>query len=118
MTFRIDVPSDVQRRFEQMGLILRQGWLMSLGLVGTTADFAKQTFTNLVARGQKVRGAGESSAGSQAKQVSGVPEPPGQALGEKVEEIWNRALVQFNLPTRREIDELTRRIESLSARLS
>jgi polyhydroxyalkanoate synthesis regulator phasin len=114
MSLKIDVPKSLEEKISQVGTILRESWLCGLGLVATGSEVVGRTFDELVARGQRKRGSVVSAEEGRRDAVASFRD----TLSEKVEAFWNRTLAQLNVPTRRDVEELSRRIEALSARLS
>lgn len=95
----------------------RQLWLAGLGVVATLEEGAVEAFDTLVAKGRKSRFApvaeAEKALATARKQVGRL-----EAKVEKsVESQVGSVLGRLGVPTRREVQELTRRVESLAQSL-
>lgn len=121
---RIELPKGVDHlttSIEKLGTEAlsagRQLWLAGLGVVATLEEGAVETFDTLVAKGRKSRFAPVAEA---EKALATARERVGrlEAKVEKsVESQVGSVLGRLGVPTRREVQELTRRVESLAQSL-
>jgi len=95
----------------------RQIWLAGLGLFATLEEGAVETFDALVAKGRKSRFApvaeAEKALASARRQVGRLESKVEKSVESQVGSVLGR----LGVPTRREVMELTRRVETLAQSL-
>ena len=88
-------------------------WLAGLGALAAAEQEGAKVFNRLVDRGKEV----ESRGKQQFQEARGRAESAWSGMGDKVDEKVNAALHRLGVPTREEIQELTRRVEELNAKI-
>lgn len=112
-----ELPGSVRDLGSDAAAFGRQLWLAGLGVVATVEETATETFDSMVAKGKKSRFAPVAEA---EKALAGARHHAAR-VGAKVESAVegqvSSVLGRLGVPTRREVQELTRRVESLAASL-
>lgn len=95
-------------------------WLAGLGALAAAEEQGNKVFTNLVERGRDVEAKGKvevDKVKSRAGEVRTKAEATVEGWGDKVDETLTSALHRLGVPTREEIQKLTRRVEELNAKI-
>jgi poly(hydroxyalkanoate) granule-associated protein len=99
-------------------------WLAGLGALATAEDEGSKLFRTLVERGEQLEGRGreriEGLVGSVGERAGSVRSDVGEKIGhvgDNVDELVMRAMRQLGVPSREELEILTRRIEELAQSL-
>lgn len=95
---------------------LRKLMLASLGAVAMTRDEVEAFLDKLVERGQLAQKDGEKLIKELRSRVN-ENRPQAQKVGERVEQGIEEFLNRLNIPSKRDIDELSTKIAQLSARV-
>lgn len=88
-------------------------WLAGLGALAAAEQEGTKVFNRLVDRGKEV----ESRGKQQFQDARGRAENAWSGMGDKVDEKVTAALHRLGVPTREEIQDLTRRVEELNAKV-
>jgi len=91
-----------------------QAVLAGLGTVERVGEQSAHLFDRLVERGRKVEKKGQERFGEVFGEVRERLQAAGEDLGKVVEKRLHQFLGRFDIPTRKEVQTLTRRIEKLS----
>ncbi len=99
-------------------------WLAGLGALATAEQEGSKLFRNLVERGEEFEGRGreriEGLVGTVGERAGTVRDDMGQRIGQvggNLDELVLRAMRQLGVPSREELEILTRRIEELAESL-
>jgi poly(hydroxyalkanoate) granule-associated protein len=99
-------------------------WLAGLGALATAEEEGGKAFKNLVRKGERYQKSLKKPVGKARKTVEGTVKDFGGRAGKtwkKVEDAFDHqvtmALHRLGVPTRNEIADLTRRVETLTRRL-
>ena len=95
----------------------RQVWLAGLGLVATVEENAAGAFDRLVAKGRRSRFAPVAEAEKVVTTARRQVKKVGREVGGVVEDQVAVVLGRLGVPSRREVQELTRRVETLAQSL-
>ncbi|MEM1206252.1 MAG: phasin family protein [Acidobacteriota bacterium] len=89
----------------------RSAWLVGLGAFGTVEDQGRTLFTDLVDRGRKV---GDDDLLARPWNMA---RQRAERLGDEVEQRMTGALHRLGIPARDDVQELTRRVQQLTAKV-
>ncbi len=87
------------------------------GAVGSVRQRAQSVFTHLVMEGRKVERRERDLLTSRLEAIRQTARSLGTVVGDRVESACSALLHRVGLPTRAEIADLTRRMESLQKRI-
>lgn len=90
--------------------------LAGLGAFALTYDEVERFVHKLVERGELAQKDGEKLLGELRHRFQ-APRPPVEKVGERVEQGVEEFLNRLNIPSKRDIDELSAKIAQLSARI-
>lgn len=88
-------------------------WLAGLGALAAAEEEGSKVFNRLVDRGKDV----ESRGKQQVHDVKSRAENAWSGVGDKIDEKVTAALHRLGVPTREEIQNLTRKVEELNAKV-
>ncbi len=92
-------------------------WLAGLGALAVAEEEGSKLFESLVSRGQKVESKGREQVGKAKETVAGVKtvaESYWQTFEQKLDEKVTSVIHRLGVPTKEEIETLTRRVEDLT----
>lgn len=99
-------------------------WLAGLGALAAAGEEGAKAFTRLVDRGREVESQGKDDIKTQADKAreqfdkaKGKAEGQWDEWSEKLDDVLTRSLHRLGVPTRDEIQTLTRRVEDLTAKI-
>lgn len=96
---------------------VEQVWLAGLGALAVTENEGTRLFKNLVKQGEGFEKATRARLDKAVKRARAVPGQTMTAVEEGLDETMVRVLHRLGVPTRREINSLTRRVEGLTTTL-
>jgi poly(hydroxyalkanoate) granule-associated protein len=96
---------------------VEQVWLAGLGALAVTENEGTRLFKNLVKQGEGFEKATRERLDKAVKRARAVPGQTMTAVEEGLDETMVRVLHRLGVPTRREINSLTRRVEGLTTTL-
>lgn len=95
----------------------RRIWLAGLGAMATAGDEGSKVFSRLVERGKEVEVRSKDTMGKTVERAKEEAQSTFKDLGHALDETLTGALHRLGVPTRDEIQTLTRRVEELSAKI-
>jgi poly(hydroxyalkanoate) granule-associated protein len=121
---RIDIPQQLRElpgSLTEVGndalLFGRKLWLAGLGVVATVEETATETFDAWVAKGKRSRFAPGAEAEKAVATARRRAKKVGREVSGVLEDRVSAVLGTIGIPTRREVQELTRRVETLAQNL-
>lgn len=93
---------------------VEQVWLAGLGALAVTENEGTRLFKNLVKQGEGFEKATRARIDQVMKRARAVPADTMNAVEEGLDETMVRVLHRIGVPTRSEINSLTRRVEGLT----
>ena len=92
----------------------RKFWLVTLGAFATVGEAAGGVVDELIVRGRKLEDTGREGLERTRSEMESAKEE----IGDRVESGVEEALERLGVPTRKQVDDLTVRIDRLSAKLT
>lgn len=111
---------DAQKEYPPFVDLLRRVLLAGVGAVAMTHDEAERMIDRMVERGEIARKDGEKILNEVKERFRQRPQQMQQqvsSFGERIESSMEQLLNNLNIPTRRDIDELSSRVSQLAERL-
>jgi poly(hydroxyalkanoate) granule-associated protein len=109
-----ELPTPLTRFGNDAATLGRKVWLAGLGVVATVEETATDTFQTLIVKGKKSRtfstGEAEKAVATARRRAQKV----GREVGSLVESQVSGVLGRLGVVSRREVQELTRRVETLA----
>jgi poly(hydroxyalkanoate) granule-associated protein len=93
--------------------LLRRPFLISVGALALAEEQASDMIDSLLDRGEKARKAGEKYMKKENASKSAKKKPAAKKKAFSGEELLGRALHWLNIPTRKDIEKLNRKVDSL-----
>ncbi len=100
-----------------MNELLRRLMLAGIGAVALSRDEAENFINRLVERGELAQKDGEKIMQEVMERFRQKPQPQTANLGEQIENSLEQFLNRLNIPSKRDIDELSTKIAQLAARV-
>jgi len=102
----------------------RDVWLAGLGALATVEEEGSKLFNNLVDRGRQYEGdrrkeldAAREQAKEQSSEAISQLSEAGEDTRKMISGIVDNALTRFNVPTQKEVDELSQKVDALSTQI-
>lgn len=92
-------------------------WLAGLGALARAEEEGSRLFSQLVERGRETEGKRSGGFGERARDTAGSVRTAAETVGAGIEAQVGEVMRRLGVPTRDEIQELTRRVEELNARI-
>jgi poly(hydroxyalkanoate) granule-associated protein len=92
-------------------------WLAGLGALSVAEEEGTKLFKNLVERGKDFETRGKVEADKMKDKAKAKAESAWEGVGNKVDEAVSGALHRLGVPTREEIQRLTKRVEELNHKI-
>ena len=93
--------------------LLRRPFLISVGALALAEEQASDMIDSLLDRGEKARKAGEKYMKKEDASKSSEKKPAAKKKSRAGEDLLGRALHWLNIPTRKDIEKLNRKVDSL-----
>ena len=93
--------------------LLRRPFLISVGALALAEEQASDMIDSLLDRGEKARKAGEKYMKKEDASKSAKKKPAAKKKSRAGEDLLGRALHWLNIPTRKDIEKLNRKVDSL-----
>jgi len=93
--------------------LLRRPFLISVGALALAEEQASSVIDSLLDRGEKARKAGEKYMKKEDASKSDKKKPVAKKKSRAGEDLLGRALHWLNIPTRKDIEKLNRKVDSL-----
>lgn len=114
-------PNKLQDEIAERG---RDVWLAGLGALATVEEEGSKLFNNLVDRGRQYEGdrrkeldAAREKAKEQSSEAISQLSEAGEDTRKMISGIVDNALTRFNVPTQKEVDELSQKVDALSTQI-
>ena len=112
-----ELPDPLTRLGTEAATLGRPVWLAGLGLVATVEETATGAFDTMVTKGKRSRFAAVDEAEKAATTARRQAKKLGREVGSLVESQVGNVLGRLGVPSRREVQELTKRVETLAQSL-
>lgn len=96
---------------------VEQIWLAGLGAYALTEEQGSRFFKSLVTKGEKFEKARRTQLTKAVRRVKEVPADAFEAVEKNIDTGMTTVLSRFGVPTKKEINLLTRRVETLADRM-
>jgi poly(hydroxyalkanoate) granule-associated protein len=93
--------------------LLRRPFLISVGALALAEEQASDMIDSLLDRGEKARKAGEKYMKKEDASKPAKKKPAAKKKSRTGEDLLGRALHWLNIPTRKDIEKLNRKVDSL-----
>ena len=105
---------------EKSSDILRRPFLISVGALALAEEVATEAIDSLIERGEKARKAGEKYMKKLEKKSSRAPgkSKKSKKTASTEEDLLQRALHWLNMPTRKEIEKLSKKVDALTKKVA
>jgi polyhydroxyalkanoate synthesis regulator phasin len=101
--------NQLRMRISDMTNLVEKGFLLSLGLLALTRDRAEKVVEDLIEKGKLTR----EDAPKVLKDLLAKAEEEKKALEARIDAGLERALQRFNLPTRKELEEVNKKLDQV-----
>jgi len=112
-----EMPAPLTNLGTEAAALGRQVWLAGLGLFATVEENATTAFDRMVTKGRRSRFAPVAEAEKAVDTARRQARKVGREVGGVVEDQVAVVLGRLGVPSRREVQELTRRVEKLAQSL-
>jgi poly(hydroxyalkanoate) granule-associated protein len=105
---------------EKSSDLLRRPFLISVGALALAEEAATEVIDSLIERGEKARKEGEKYMKKLEKKSSKAPgkSKKGKKKASADEDLLQRTLHWLNMPTRKEIEKLSKKVDALSKKVA